>query len=188
MRRKWVVVTAVVALLAFAVTGGTLLAQHSGDGDSDRKSLADRVADILGLDSGTVEDAFSEAQNDIADESLEAKLKKLVEHEVIDQPKADEILAWFKDRPEGTPLRLLGGGRHKRGFGGHFRGHMFNHDAPADAPVDDTSQARLFGNSRPFGGSFTGARGFFAPSGPSIEDDIQARILGRLASLAAQDS
>ena len=48
MKRKWVVITAVVALLAFGVTGGTLLAQDGGDGDPDHKSLAERVAEGRG--------------------------------------------------------------------------------------------------------------------------------------------
>ena len=184
MRRKWVVATAVVALLAFGVTGGTLLAQHGGDGDPDRKSLAERVADLLGLDKGTVEGAFSDAQSDIADERMEAKLDKLVEHEVIDQAKADEILAWFKDRPEGIPSRLLGGGHLKGGFKGFFKGHIFKQIAPAD----DGSQARLFGDGESFGGFFTESRGFFGPPGSLFDDGLQSRILERLAPLGAQDS
>ena len=184
MRRKWVVAIAVVALVAFGVTGGTLLAQHGGDGDSGRKSLAERVAEILGLDNGTVEDAFSAAQHDIADERLEAKLDKLVEHEVIDQAKADEILAWFKDRPDGIPSKLLGGGHLKGGFGLHFRSYKFQHDAPGD----DDPQAQLFGNGSPSGRFFTGPRGFFGPPGTTSDDGLRSRILERLTSPAAQDS
>ena len=182
MKRKWVVTTAVIALLVLGVTGGTLLAQEAGgDDDSGRKSLADRVAEILGLDSGDVQSAFDEAKSDIADERLAAKLDALVAKEIIDQAKADEILAWFAERPDGIPHGLLGGGHHKRGFGGKFRGHIL----PKEGLGDGDPQARFFGSD-----------GFFAvppalfelPNGAFGDDDIRARILERFQLLVPPDA
>ena len=181
LKRKWVVATAVIALLVLGVTGGTLLAQEAGGDDSGRKSLADRVADILGLDSGDVKAAFSEAQRDIADERLETKLDMLVAKEIIDQAKADEILAWFKTRPDGIPARLLGGGHKKGGFGGKF-GHKFDRIKP------DDPTARFFGR----GESFTGPQSLFqlpgGQGGPLGDDDIRARILERFQLLIPPDA
>ena len=59
-RRRWFVVSLIVAVLALSVTGGAVLAQGSGgqDGDSPLKSFAARVAGILGLEETQVQDAL----------------------------------------------------------------------------------------------------------------------------------
>ena len=124
-KRRWIVTAAVVGLLIVGVTGGTLMAQQGGSDDGDAaetKSFADRVAEILGLDTETVEDAFDQAKRGMFDERVRKKLDAAVEKGLIDQAKADEILEWLAERPDGVPSWLLRDGRgkdgvKKRGFG-----------------------------------------------------------------------
>ena len=125
-KRRWIVTAVVVGLLIVGVTGGTLMAQQAGDDDGDdaeTKSFADRVAEILGLDTETVEDAFVQAKRNVFEERVSKRLGADVEKGLIDQAKADEIMEWLAERPDGVPSWLLrdgddrGGVMKKRGFG-----------------------------------------------------------------------
>ena len=97
--KKLVVGLAAAILVALGVAGGTVLAQ-SADEDGEKKSFADRVAEILGLDSDTVEDALKQAKSDMQDERTDALLDKAVEAEKITQEEADTYSDWLDDRPE----------------------------------------------------------------------------------------
>ena len=122
-KRRWIVTAAAVGLLVVGVTGGTLMAQQGGDDDGGAgpKSFAARVAEILGLDTETVEDALDQARRDMLREKLDAAVEK----GLIDQAKADEILEWLAEKPDGTPPWLMGDGDGKKGFrGDHKRGAM----------------------------------------------------------------
>ena len=126
-KRSWIVTAAVVGLLIVGVTGGTLMAQQAGNGDGDdaeTKSFADRVAEVLGLDTETVEDAFDQAKRGMFDERVRKKLDAAVEEGLIDQAKADETMEWLAERPDGLPSWLLRDGYDKdgvkkRGFGSY---------------------------------------------------------------------
>ena len=99
--KKLVVGLAAAILVALGVAGGTVLAQ-SADEDVEKKSFADRVAEILGLDSDTVEDALKQARSDMQDERTDAWLEKAVEAEKITQEEADAYSDWLDDRPDGV--------------------------------------------------------------------------------------
>ena len=99
--KKLVVGLAAAILVALGVAGGTVLAQ-SADEDVEKKSFADRVAEILGLDSDTVEDALKQARSDMQDERTDAWLEKAVEAEKITQEEADAYSVWLDDRPDGV--------------------------------------------------------------------------------------
>ncbi len=120
MRKRWIVVSVVMAALAIALTGGAILAQDDSDDDSS-KSFAGRVAEILGLDEDTVADAMEQAKEDMRDEAIKAKLDALVEAGEITQDEADEYLEWLEDRPDVDFGR--GHGRGFRGKGGFGRKH-----------------------------------------------------------------
>ena len=99
--KKLVVALAAAILVALGVAGGTVLAQ-SADEDGEKKSFADRVAEILGLDSDTVEDALEQARSEMKDERTDAWLEKAVEAEKITQEEADAYSDWLDDRPDGV--------------------------------------------------------------------------------------
>ena len=99
--KKLLVGLAAAVLVVLGVAGGTVLAQ-SADEDGEKKSFADRVAEILGLDSDTVESALNQARSEMQDERTDSLLEKAVEAEKITQEQADAYSDWLDDRPEGV--------------------------------------------------------------------------------------
>ena len=99
--KKLVVGLAAAIVVVLGVAGGTVLAQ-SADEDGEKKSFADRVAEILGLDTDTVEDALKQARSEMQEERTDAWLDKAVEAEKITQEEADAYSDWLDDRPEGV--------------------------------------------------------------------------------------
>ena len=119
MRKRWVIVSVVVAALAIALTGGAIMAQDEDEDGS--KSFAGRVAEILGLEEDTVADAMEQAKEEMRDEAIKAKLDALVEDGTLTQDEADAYLEWLESRPD-----VDFGGGHGRGFhgkGGFGRKH-----------------------------------------------------------------
>jgi len=134
MKKRWLFIPLLLALLACGVTAGAILAFGGGDGDSPVKSFASRVAGILGLEESKVQNAFNQAVNEARLDHLTRKLDRLVTDGSITQEQADEYLSWFQARPDGVLP-----GPHSRGFGRHglFGGRMFGGHS--------TSGMRFFG-------------------------------------------
>ncbi len=122
MKKRWLLVPIVAAVIAFAAVGGVALAQGDDEGaDSPLSSFASRVASILGLDEATVQNAFDQARSEMQDEALQQRLDNMVEQGQITEEQADEYYTWYQSRPEGMPFGDFGG----RGFGkGGMRGGM----------------------------------------------------------------
>jgi hypothetical protein len=146
MRKKWFVVPA-LALALVGIVGGAALAQvEDSNGDSPVKSLIARVAEKLGLEEATVQDAFDESRSEIRDEMIDRKLDKLIENGTLTQEEADDYGSWLDDRPDtGPAFGAFGGpGRHHRGkifggpggFGDH-RAFGGNGGWPAPAPTSE---------------------------------------------------
>ncbi|MDP6453268.1 MAG: hypothetical protein QF898_08175 [SAR202 cluster bacterium] len=148
MKRRWVFLTATVAVLALGalMTGAAFAQEADNDGKSGVGKLGARVAQILGLDETEVNDAIKQARTELQNEATQERLEKMVEAGKITQEQADEYLAWFESRPADGPglgHRGFGGkkrGHHGRGMRGH-RGHFGAPQAPADAtpPADGSS-------------------------------------------------
>ena len=99
--KKLVVGLAAAIVVVLGLAGGTVLAQ-SADEDGEKKTFAERVAEILGLESDTVEDALNQAKSEMQDERTDAWLEDAVEAEKITQEEADSYSDWLDDRPEGV--------------------------------------------------------------------------------------
>ena len=99
--KKLVVGLAAALVVVLGLAGGTVLAQ-SADEDGEKKSFAERVAEILGLDTDTVEDALNQAKSEMQEERTDAWLDKAVEAEKITQEEADAYSGWLDDRPDGV--------------------------------------------------------------------------------------
>ena len=99
--KKLVVGLAAAIVVVLGLAGGTVLAQ-SADEDGEKKTFAERVAEILGLESDTVEDALKQASSEMRDERTDAWLDNAVEAEKITQEEADAYSDWLDDRPEGV--------------------------------------------------------------------------------------
>jgi hypothetical protein len=100
-KKKWIVmgVVAAVMILAFGLIGGAAYAASGTTTDTAGKTLAARVATILGLDQSKVEAAFTQAQKDMQTEALDNQLKSLVSAGKITQAQADQYKAWIQSRP-----------------------------------------------------------------------------------------
>ncbi len=99
--KKLLVGLAAAIVVVLGLAGGTVLAQ-SADEDGEKKTFAERVAEILGLESDTVEDALNQARSEMQDERTDAWLEDAVEAETITQEEADSYSDWLDDRPEGV--------------------------------------------------------------------------------------
>ena len=140
MKRRWLMITMLVAALAVGAIGaGAVLAGGNGGGEGGSRinDLASRVATILGLDQAQVQDAFDQAISEIREERLQEKLDSLVASGKITEQQAQELGDWIRSRPEGLPKelfrRLEGRGFH----GGHkwrMHGMRYFYQAPAPAP------------------------------------------------------
>lgn len=98
----------VAGLLALAVTGGAIFAQGNsgGPGGIRHQGIVTRVAEILGLEEATVQDAFSQAHQEQQDAHLQSRLDQLVANEKLTQDEADAIRQWYQAKPiTDLPLR-----------------------------------------------------------------------------------
>ena len=112
-KRYWIAGMVLAVVVALGVLGGAMLAQGRGSDDGDgmaaKRSFAARVADILGLQEATVQDAMDQAREDMATERLSAYLDAMVEKGTITREQADQALAWQADRPDGIKAWLFAG-------------------------------------------------------------------------------
>ena len=115
MKRRWLIVSAVVGLLAVAIVGAGIVAAQSSDGDSAVSAFSARVAAILGLDEQTVDDAITQARKELKEERLQERLDEKVAAGAITQEQADEYMAWIQSKPEGFHEGRFGKGDHGKG-------------------------------------------------------------------------
>lgn len=106
MRKRWIVFSILAGLLAAGLVGGVVLAQSADDGkvyifkEPGRSDILARVAEILDVEQGQVEDAFKQATRERAEQKSADLLAKLVETGVLTQDEADANQAWLDARPE----------------------------------------------------------------------------------------
>ena len=139
MKRRVGILLGITAVSVLAVAGlfAGIAAQENDESDGKR-SFAERVASILGLETDAVEDAFAQAKGEIADERQDAYLAKLVEDGTLTQDEADAIETWQDSKPD-VELELearRGSGRWGgKGFG-WGRGVMVISDEKLEALVE----------------------------------------------------
>jgi len=68
--------------------------------EASKKGLLERVADILEIDREDLIDAFKQAQQEMRGEVFINRLNQAVAEEGITQEQADEIIGWWKLRPD----------------------------------------------------------------------------------------
>ena len=119
VRKRWLVVTAIVALLAVGLVSGAAFAANAradyaanslsyGYGDAMGKSrhghgnsaaLMARVAEILGIEQATLDSAFATAMDEQAETKFDTYVAGLVTDETLTQEQADAATSWFEKRP-----------------------------------------------------------------------------------------
>lgn len=80
-------------------TSGAVLAADESD-DGEATTLVGRVAGILGIDEGQLEDAISQARDELQGEALDAYLQKLVDAGKITEEQAQEYKTWWLGEPD----------------------------------------------------------------------------------------
>jgi len=100
-KRKFIIMLLGAVLIIAASIGGVAMAQDSED-NTQPDSLMGRVANILGIDQQTVEDAFEQAQAEMREAALDRYLQKLVDEGKINQEEAAEYKTWLENRPDMT--------------------------------------------------------------------------------------
>ena len=122
MKKRLTVILGVTAVSILATVGIFAgIAAQSGDDDSGKRSFAERVASILGLETSDVENAFSQAKDEMRDERTDGYLSKLVEDGTLTQSESDAIENWIDAKPD-VEITMSGKrGWGGKGFGGHDR-------------------------------------------------------------------
>ena len=108
MRRKWIVIPALVALLLTGAVAGTAFAQSESSDDSSPKSrFVEILAGKLSIDEDQLQTALDETRAELQaerqaarEQKLRDKLAAMVEEETITQEQADEYLDWYLNPPE----------------------------------------------------------------------------------------
>ena len=103
--KKFIIIAVLAAIVLVGSLAGVALAQTDTDGSALSKTLLGRVATILGIDQQKVEDAFTQARNEIREETLDNHLKNLVERGSITQEQADQYKAWLELKPDMAPFQ-----------------------------------------------------------------------------------
>jgi hypothetical protein len=126
-RKKWIIVAVAAAavILVVGVVGVAAFAQTTTPTApavvDPGKTLMGRVAAKLGIDQKTLDDAFTQAQQDMKSEAMSNRLDKLVEQGKLTQQQADDYEKWQQSRPD-VPPGLDGPAkvfpRGRMGFGG----------------------------------------------------------------------
>jgi hypothetical protein len=133
-RKKLMIIGLVAVVILVGSIAGLALAQTGTPSPAQPQTLWSRVATILGIDQQKLEDAVTQAQRDMKDESVDAYLKNLVDQGKITQQQADQYKSWWQARPQ-TALPGPLGGPGLRGFRGGMRGGRgFGWGAPPPAP------------------------------------------------------
>ena len=132
-REKKIILSVLLSAAAvIGITTGFAFAQDENDGDTQpgaqHEALLNRVCEIYEDNTGVainpeeLENAFTQAQEEIMTEAMENRLNAMVEKGVITQEEADQLKEWLESRPDvslpgGVPFGGRAGGH---GFGGHF--------------------------------------------------------------------
>jgi len=100
--QKIVFTTVLVATMLIASAPAMALAQE-GETPEHQGALMSQVAEILDIDQEELENAFKQAQMELRDEALDARLQELIAEGTLTQEQANEFKAWMEAKPD-TPM------------------------------------------------------------------------------------
>jgi uncharacterized membrane protein len=117
-----IAMVAVLVLIAGSI-GGVALAQETEettDNTTPAQTLISRVASILGIEQETLENAISQAKQEMREEAQDEYLQGLVDNGQLTQEEADQYKAWLEAKPDVNIHRDMSGLRGS-GFPGTFQ-------------------------------------------------------------------
>ena len=120
IRKRWIVISAIGALLAIGLVSGAVLAadarddlagsvyhdgsRHGGGGKGNSDALLLRVAEILGIEQATLASAFLTARSEETDARFASYTGLLVAGGTLTREQADEADTWFSRAARRTRL------------------------------------------------------------------------------------
>jgi hypothetical protein len=123
-KRKWFIpVVALSVLLIGGITGGMIAAADDSSNNIEAQNqtangyqtLLDKACAIyqeqtgVAINSSQLKDALEQAQSEMRDDALKARLQDLVNQGKMTQEQADQYLEWWQSRPDiQLPLPGLG--------------------------------------------------------------------------------
>ncbi len=147
LSKKVKIIGGTLVVLALAVAGAVGIVATASAADptptptssavTPQADLLARVAEILGIDKQKVTDAFTQARQEMAQKAFQNALDRAVANGKITQVEADQILQWWKQKPEVLNKGLLPG--LKGGFGGRMRGGCIFWGKGTATPAPSTS-------------------------------------------------
>ena len=157
IKKRWLAVFAVVALLALGLVSGVALAANSSDhpyemnpagyhysvghmmNGPDLDVLA-RVSEIVDVEQTTLESAFATAYDERADVRFTDYARSLVEDETLTQEQADAATTWFDARPSNSgPIAILLAFTANSGFVDDLLSRMVEHGRITQEEADALS-------------------------------------------------
>jgi len=140
-RRKWLVLAVLLPVLLIGGIVGGVAAAADDTADQSQTETQNRCQELLeraceiyeentgvAIDPEQLQEALSQARDEMRDEAMEAWLQQLVDDGTITQEEADQYLEWWQARPD---IELPGPEGHgpragMRGDRGMMRGGSFH--------------------------------------------------------------
>ena len=99
MKKRLVIISVTAALILLGIFGGIAAAQGQDEDKIIRgpNTRISKMAEILGIDEGRVEQAFKQAASETRDERMKNHLARLVETGKITQEQANHKFEWMKE-------------------------------------------------------------------------------------------
>src|SRR4030065_1275108 len=102
--QKFVLATVLVAIMLISSAPAIAMAQGN-EAPERRGALIAQVAEILGIDQQELENALKQAQMELRQETLDARLQELIAEGTLTQEQANELKAWMEAKPEVPMVR-----------------------------------------------------------------------------------
>jgi len=116
-----VLISVLVVALLLTVGATTVMAEGEEETtpppEAGTNGLLERVADILGIDSEALIDAFEQARQEMCEDAFTSHINQAAEEGLITQDQADEILEWWLQRPDDAIEAWRGQGPNATGPG-----------------------------------------------------------------------
>ncbi len=106
MSKKVKVLISILVAALLLTMGGVTMVMAEGEEETtpppeaSKQGLLERVADILEIAQEDLIDAFKQAQQEMKEEAFINRLNQAVAEGRITQEQADEIIGWWKLRPD----------------------------------------------------------------------------------------
>lgn len=129
MSKKIKVLISILVAALLLTMGGVTMVMAEGEeettppSEASAKGFLERVADILEIDQEDLIDAFKQAKQEMKASSFINRLNQAVAEERITQEQADEIMEWWKLKPEVIKPGMV---EHALRFRASPRFHMQN--------------------------------------------------------------